>query len=370
VTVLSPTANRTTDRDAADAALRDLDSLHRAAGAVRRHVLGDLPELLERFADQVLTLGGHVCWAATAAEARHYIASVVVRHNASQVLRSTPPTNLPARPTLSPITQPGRSPLAANLPAPPPVATTEEIDVDQLIASCHADVVETDLATWIDELADGAPSHIAAAAPQRDRGHLRELLVKQACAPTSLRRRPGELVSFARERLRDQFFGAEVGVGAAELAVAETGSVVLLDDQANSRLAAVLPQVHVVLLGIDQLAARWDQADLLLALRGQAARENPVRETTTTTVLTGPRHGFELDGPRELHVVVLDNGRSSHLAQLARDASPWDRRPSEPPLAPSPPPGGHIREHGPPVPPRSTGGRIREHGPVTGRGWL
>jgi L-lactate dehydrogenase complex protein LldF len=216
-------------------------------------------------------------------------------------------------------------------PGRPGSTPTEEIDVDRMIVACQADVVETGLRQWIARLADEAPSHIVAAAPHRDRRRIPDLLVEQACTG-SPRRRQGELVRFARERLRRQFLGAEVGVGTADLAVAETGSLVLVTDQPNTRLATALPEVHVVVLGLDQVIAGWDQADLVLALHhqtsraaGQANGRRPATttststaptSTTSTTVITGPRQPFELDGPRELHVVVLDNGRSRRLGRV------------------------------------------------------
>lgn len=307
--------------------LEDIDSLQRAACSVRRHVLRQLPQVLERFADEVLALGAHVCWAPTAADARHYIASVAIRHRASRVLRWTP------------VEGPGAAELGPHLDAAAAVGTvargrpgstpTEEIDVDRMIVACQADVVETGLRQWIARLADEAPSHIVAAAPHRDRRRIPDLLVEQACATGSPRRRQGELVRFARERLRRQFLGAEVGVGTADLAVAETGSLVLVTDQPNTRLATALPEVHVVVLGLDQVIAGWDQADLVLALHhqttrvaGQANGRHPATTSTSTstststTVITGPRQPFELDGPRELHVVVLDNGRSRRLGRV------------------------------------------------------
>jgi L-lactate dehydrogenase complex protein LldF len=265
-------------------ALHDLDGLRRAAYAVRRDVVVDLPALLERFADHVLALGAHVCWATTASEARQYIGRVLLRHEATQVLRA-----------------PG----------------TDEIAVDHVVGACRADVVETSLDAWIDQLANQAPGHVVATAPHRDRARIRELLDERALDGAARHRRPNHLVGFARERLRDQFLGAEVGVERAELAVAETGSVVLVTDHAPAHLCSVLPPVHVVVVGIDQLTARWDQADLLLALRNHAA---PATTTASgvpnTTILHGPRHLLDLDGPRELHVVVLDNGRSRRLAEM------------------------------------------------------
>jgi L-lactate utilization protein LutC len=289
--------------------LHDLDGLRRAACRVRRRMLRELPDLLERFADELLALGAHVCWASTADDARQYIARVAARHRASQVLRWTPAAGRRPSSLLGSAT-------GADGEGP---TTAEEIAVDQAMESYEADVVDTGLDEWIARLADEAPSHLVATAPHRDRRRIPDLLADQACTVSSGQRRPGELVRFARERLRHQIAGADVSVGTADLAVAETGSLVVVTDQPNTRLATALPHVHVVVLGMDRIAAGWDQADLLLALRYHAARVGPRASTWSTVVLNGPRHGFELDGPRELHVVVLDNGRSRLLGRVPPD---------------------------------------------------
>jgi hypothetical protein len=357
-----PTAERAGPDTAPGAAPDDVDHLRRAACSVRRRVIRQLPEVLERFADEVLALGGHVCWAHTATDARHYIANVAVRHNARTVLRWTAPprptggsagsAGAPtacggaggsgALPVCGGLPGVGGAPVCVS-PTPsgtagaegldgiaggddvgPPLAV--EVDVDRTIGYCQADVVATGLEEWIARLADDAPGDIVAAAGGRDRRGIPDLLVEQARVPGALRRRPAQLLRLARTRLRRQFLGAEVGVGTADLAVAETGSLVVVTDQATSRLAAVLPDVQVVVLGLDQVIAAWEQADLLVALHQRVAPAGapPAGDGdvlgaghASTTVLTGPRRPAELDGPRELHVVVLDNGRSRRLSRLA-----------------------------------------------------
>lgn len=120
----------------------------------------------------------------------------------------------------------------------------------------------------------------------------------------------------------------EVGVTSASLAVADTGSVVLVTDDVDGRLVATLPPAHVVVLGMERLVAGWHQADVLLALLARSAGGQ--RRSSYTTVVTGPRGPQELDGPDELHIVVLDNGRSQLLYPLVSDhAYAW----TDPPIA-------------------------------------
>lgn len=263
------------------AELDDADGLRRSARAAKQQVLADLPDLLERFADRVLARGGHVCWAATAADARHYIVDTVAAAGATRVAKSKS-------------------------------MATEEIDLNAALEAAGAEVVETDLGEWIIQLAGETPSHIIAPALHKDRHQIKDLFVDTAAAPPTLDTEPGELVRFARRRLRDVFLAAEVGITGANIAVADTGSIVLVTNEGNGRLVTALPRVHIAVLGMERLSADWHQADLLLALLARSATGQ--RLSSYTSVVTGPRGPDEIDGPDEVHVVILDNGRSDLLA--------------------------------------------------------
>jgi L-lactate dehydrogenase complex protein LldF len=270
-----------THRSSALAELDDPDGLRRAARGVRQQVLARLPELLEGFADAAMARGAHVYWASTAVEARDYVARVVQAHDAQRVIKSKS-------------------------------MVTEEIELNGALEARGTEVVETDLGEWIIQLADERPSHIIAPALHRDRYQVQELFKERAAADDTLGSEPDELVRFAREQLREAFLTAEVGITGANLAVAETGSIVLVTNEGNGRLVTSLPRAHVVVLGMERLVASWDQADLMLALLARSATGQ--RLSSYTTIVSGPRGVDELDGPDELHIIVLDNGRSGLLA--------------------------------------------------------
>jgi L-lactate dehydrogenase complex protein LldF len=263
------------------AELDDADGLRRAARAAKQQVLADLPDLLERFADQVLARGGNVCWAPTAEDARRYVVGVVEAAGTTRVAKSKS-------------------------------MATEEIDLNAALEATGAEVVETDLGEWIIQLAGETPSHIIAPALHKDRHQIKDLFVATVAAPPTLDTAPTELVRFARRRLREVFLAAEVGITGANIAVADTGSIVLVTNEGNGRLVTALPRVHVAVLGMERLAADWHQADLLLALLARSATGQ--RLSSYTSVVTGTRGPGESDGPDELHVVILDNGRSDLLA--------------------------------------------------------
>ncbi len=263
------------------AGLEGADDLRRAARAVKGDVLARLPDLLEQFADQVLAGGGHVCWASTAEDAGRYVTGVVTAAG-NRVVKSKS-------------------------------MATEEIGLNEALLAAGCEVVETDLGEWIIQLAGETPSHIIIPALHRDRHTIREVLVDEAGAdPDDLEATPESITRFARGALRARFLAADVGITGANFAVAETGSIVLVTNEGNGRLATALPRVHVVVLGMERLVADWRQLDLMVNLLARSASGQPL--SSYTSITTGPRRPGEADGPDELHVVILDNGRSELLA--------------------------------------------------------
>jgi L-lactate dehydrogenase complex protein LldF len=260
------------------AGLDDPDGLRRAARAVKADVLTRLPDLLEQFADRVLAAGGHVCWASTAADATAYVTEVAQRAG-GRVVKSKS-------------------------------MATEEIGLNHALEAAGCSVVETDLGEWVIQLAGERPSHIIIPALHRDRYTIRDVLVDEVGAE-EVEPSPEGITAFARGALRAQFLAADVGVTGANFAVAETGSIVLVTNEGNGRLVTCLPRVHVVVLGMERLVATWAQLDLMVNLLARSASGQPL--SSYTSVTTGPRRPGEADGPDELHVVVLDNGRSALL---------------------------------------------------------
>ncbi len=263
------------------AGLEDADGLRRAARAVKADVLARLPDLLEQFADRVLADGGHVCWAPTAADASRYVTDVAVQAGGKVVKSKS--------------------------------MATEEIGLNVALADAGCEVVETDLGEWVIQLAGETPSHIIIPALHRDRHTIRDVLVDRARAdPGELAADPEAIAAFARAALRPRFIAADVGITGANFAVAETGSIVLVTNEGNGRLATSLPRVQVVVLGMERLVADWAQLDLMVNLLARSASGQPL--SSYTSITTGPRQDGEADGPDELHVVILDNGRSDLLA--------------------------------------------------------
>ncbi len=284
---LGPRTARAVDRFASHrvealSLLTGPEELRAAARQVRASVLADLPGLLERFADNVLARGGHVHWAPDAAAARAAVAGIAAGR---RVVKSKS-------------------------------MVTEEIGLAEALETAGADVVETDLGEWIVQLAEEPPSHIIAPALHHDRHTIKALFESRGGA-AHVEAEPAALAAHARATLRERFLAAEVGITGCNFAVAETGSVVLVTNEGNGRLVTSLPPVHVVVMGMERIVADWHQADLILALLTRAATGQPI--TSYVSVTGGPRAVGDDAGPAELHVVVVDNGRSALLGEEAHE---------------------------------------------------
>jgi L-lactate dehydrogenase complex protein LldF len=184
---------------------------------------------------------------------------------------------------------------------------TEEIGLNEALEGAGMKVVETDLGEWILQLSGEHPVHIIAPAIEKTAADVAELF--SALGGEEVSPELPELTQFARRRLREVFQTADVGITGANFAVAETGSICLVENEGNARLVTSLPRVHVVLLGMERVVPTL--ADLSVLLRLLARSATGQKLSSYTTLITGPRRPGEQDGPEELHVIVLDNGRSN-----------------------------------------------------------
>ena len=270
--------------------LPDWEELRRAGAAIKDDVLARLPELLEQLEERVTAAGGVVHWAPDAAQANAIVADIVKAHDAREVVKIKS-------------------------------MVTQEIELNNALAAHGIDVWETDLAELIVQLGHDLPSHILVPAIHRNRGEIREIFLNEMGkvgrpAPEGLSDRPAELAEAARLHLREKFLRAKVAISGGNFAIAETGTIVILESEGNGRMCLTLPQVLVSVVGIEKLLPTWADLEVFLQLlprSSTAERMNPY-----TTVWTGVHPG---DGPREVHIVLVDNGRTSVLAdEVGRQA--------------------------------------------------
>ena len=263
-------------RSAAWSSLGDADALRERAREIRTRTIADLDRYLSEFTAALEARGGRVAFCRTAAEANAYVV---------EVCRKT----------------------GAKLAAKSKSMVSEEIGLNDALEAAGVRPVETDLGEYLLQLAGTHPAHIVAPAIELTREQVAELLSQ--VEGVRLEPELTALVSAARRQLRETFLQADVGISGANFGVAETGSVCLVTNEGNGRLVTSLPRVHIALMGMERLVPTLDELAVLLRLLSRSGTGQPL--TVYTTLLTGPRREGEQDGPDEVHVVVIDNARSS-----------------------------------------------------------
>ncbi|MCU0280991.1 MAG: lactate utilization protein [Acidimicrobiia bacterium] len=258
--------------------IANFEELRRSARAVRAATLARLPDVLATLTDRIEAAGGRVFFAADAAEACRYVVEVAQRRGARRVAKSKS-------------------------------MVTEEIGLNAALAAAGLEVMETDLGEWIVQLRGEPPSHIIAPAVHLSRGQVAELFRRHG--GEGLTDDPEALTAFARQRLREVFLSADIGISGGNFAVAETGTICMVTNEGNGRMVTSLPPVHIAIVGLERVVETWEHLDLMMSLLARSSTGQDL--TVYTTMITGPRRAGEVDGPEELHVVIVDNGRSSIL---------------------------------------------------------
>jgi L-lactate dehydrogenase complex protein LldF len=258
--------------------LPDWAALRDAGAAIKARALATLPEQLERLEAAVTAAGGTVHWARDAAEANATVARLARERGIGEVVKVKS-------------------------------LATDEIGLNDALAAAGIAAVETDLAELIVQLAGDTPSHILVPAIHRNREEIRALFAATIAPDRELGSDPRELAEAARAHLRAKFLSARMAVSGANFGVAETGTVCVVESEGNGRFCTTLPEVLVTVMGIEKVLAEWRDLEVMLQLLPRSStgeRMNPY-----TSLWTGVREG---DGPREFHLVLLDNGRTRVLA--------------------------------------------------------
>ena len=264
--------------------LAETEALRERGREIRTRTIDELDHHLETFTSALEARGGHVHFAATAEDARSYIVDVCRRRGAKLVAKSKS-------------------------------MASEEIRLNEALEEAGVRPVETDLGEYILQLAGEHPVHIIAPALEKTSADCAEVFSEVEGAPVEPELET--LMRTARGQLRDVFLNADVGITGVNFGVAETGSIVTVTNEGNARLCAGLPRVHIALMGMERLVPTMPELAVLLRLLARSATGQKL--SVYTTVYTGPRREGEADGPDELHVVVLDNGRSKLLGGRYRE---------------------------------------------------
>jgi len=258
--------------------LPDWEALREAGRAIKQRTSEHLGHYLTALEAAVERAGGRVHWARDAQEANRLVVGVVKAHGAAEVVKVKS-------------------------------LTTDEIGLNEALAREGVGAIETDLAELIIQLAGDRSSHILVPAIHKNRSEIRDLFRRRLPGASGLSDDPKELAAAARSYLRAKFLKARVAVSGANFAVAETGAVCVVESEGNGRMCLTLPDVLITVMGVEKVIPAWQDFEVFLQLlprSSTAERMNPY-----TSIWTGVTPG---DGPREFHLILLDNGRTKVLA--------------------------------------------------------
>ena len=252
---------------------------------VKSHALTNLDQYLEQAETQLLANGAKVHWAETAQDAQKLLESIVLDHNISSVVK--------AKSMLS-----------------------EELGINEHLEKLGVLVRETDLGEYIIQILGDRPSHIVGPAMHLSLEDCQRLFHEKFGTPID--GKPEILAAAAREVLREEFLAADMGISGGNFLVAETGTVALIENEGNIRLSTSLPRVHVALVGIEKIVPRLEDVSGFVQLTSRAATGQPIGNFFS--LIQGPKRDGDIDGPEEVHVILVDNGRTRLLA----DDKAWE----------------------------------------------
>ncbi len=290
--VLHATDHSIAKRDEVVAEMPHWEDLREEAALRRDRTLARLDEHLLTLERNASAKGIRVHWAVDAAQAKRIIGEIC-REATGDASRTQPEIESDRR-----------------LIVKSKSMTTEEIGLTPYLAGLGYEVVETDLGEYIVQIAGQMPSHITAPALHLSRADIGKLFSEKL--GVDYEEDPEKLIGHARRFLRDKFLKAAIGITGANFAVAETGTPMMVENEGNGRFVGAVPNTQIIVMGIEKVAATWDDLMIYLELLPRSATGQ--RITGSVLFFNTPRREGESDGPRELHLVILDNGRSRALA--------------------------------------------------------
>ena len=258
----------------------ELQGLRDLGAAIRRYSLAHLPRLLEQLEANLTANGVQVHWAQTPAEANAIALQIAQRVQAKRIIK-------------------GKS------------MVSEEIDFNHAMAAAGIEAFESDMGEYIVQLAGEAPSHIIMPAIHKTKQQVGQLFADQVPG-VAYTEDVDALIQIGRRVLRRKFADADIGLSGVNFAVAETGTLCLVENEGNGRMCTTVPRVHIAITGIEKVLEKLEHLPPLVSLLTRSATGQPI--TTYVNLISGPRKPGEKDGPQEVHLILLDNGRTHAYA--------------------------------------------------------
>ncbi|NVD97815.1 LutB/LldF family L-lactate oxidation iron-sulfur protein [Massilia sp. BJB1822] len=258
----------------------ELEQLRDLGEAVRKHALAHLPDLLVQLEEKLTEAGVQVHWAEDAEEAKRIIFGIAQQNKARRIIK-------------------GKS------------MASEEIELNHYLAERGVACMESDMGEYIVQMAGEKPSHIVMPAIHKTRADIGELF-EQNIPDTPYTEDVDTLIQTGRRALRQAFVDADIGLSGVNFAAADTGTLWLVENEGNGRLSTTVPDIHIAIMGMEKVVAKLEHIVPLASLLTRSATGQAI--TTYFNLISGPRRPGEKDGPRQLHLVLLDNGRSQAYA--------------------------------------------------------
>ena len=273
-------------RQAVFADVDEWQQLRELGRSVRANTLRKLPELLEQMEVNCTKNGIQVHWAESIDEANALVLEIAQRHGVKGVVK-------------------GKS------------MVSEEMELNHFLEQHGIEALEADLGEYIIQVDHELPSHIIMPAIHKNKKQISQMFHEKVDSGT-LAESAEEMTAIARKVLRQKFYDADMGVSGVNFAVAETGTLCLVENEGNGRFCTTLPPVHVAVMGIEKVIERLEDVPPLLSLLTRSATGQAI--TTYFNMITSPRRSGEKDGPQEVHLILLDNGRSRmHSDELLQE---------------------------------------------------
>jgi len=258
----------------------ETEQLRTLGNSIKKRALSKLPELLEQLEKKCNQNGIRVHWAETTSEANHLVLDIMKSHQATRLVK-------------------GKS------------MVSEEMHLNAFLQQNGIEALETDLGEFIIQLNNESPSHIIVPAIHKNKEQISRIF-HEKIPDTPYTEDVEELNAIARKILRQKFYEAHVGLSGVNFAVAETGTLCLVENEGNGRMCTTLPPVHIAVMGLEKVVEKLEEVPPMLRLLTGSATGQLI--TTYVNMITSPRKEDELDGPREVHLIILDNGRSKIYA--------------------------------------------------------